>query len=32
MADSADSLVALHGDVVLGTDMWPQYQDGLIRE
>ncbi|CAA9217771.1 MAG: hypothetical protein AVDCRST_MAG20-461 [uncultured Acidimicrobiales bacterium] len=31
MADSADSLVALHGGVVLGTDMWPQYQDGLIR-
>lgn len=31
MADSADSLVALHGDVVLGADMWPQYQDGLMR-
>ena len=31
MVDGADSLVALHGDVVLGTDMWPQNQDGLIR-
>ena len=30
MVDGADSLVALHGGVVLGTDMWPQNQDGLV--
>jgi hypothetical protein len=28
----ADSLVAQHGVVGLGADMWPQYQGGLRQQ